>query len=611
MSTLRRILRYLWPYRRRVFMGLVLSFVLGVLSFASIMSIMPILKVLFTPKESLESAVSFKAKMLQRFNEPIRNFVRNYLPDDRLKILVLACGIWVLIMLLKSALTFVHAYLAGHVQQNVARDMRNDLHRHVMKMPLGFFQVEGVGAVLSRFTADINKVAAGLKSILEKLIREPFNLLAMMMMCFVLNPILTAVYLVFLPIIGLVIIYFGNRIRRYTKKTLKIYATLMRMLEEVFRGIRLVKAMLMEKYEAKRFSAETGRFVKKSMRIVVADSATGPVLEFILAIGSGLAIIIGGYYVLRKGSMDGAELLIFYGAMFGCLDPLRKLSKVFKRIQPMRAGGERIFDFMDRPVEVEASADAVVLPAIARQLEFRDVHFTYTGNDEVLKGISLVARKGQTVALVGPSGSGKSTVINMIPRFYDPVQGAILIDGVDIRTATLESLRAQISLVSQETILFSDTVANNIAYSNPEAPREKIIDAARKARAHEFIEQQPDGYDTRIGAGGVELSGGERQRIALARAILRDPALLLLDEPTSSLDSYNESLIQEALDEFCRERTTFVVAHRLSTVRHADVIAVLSDGRIEATGTPAELMEKSPTYKRLHLIQFQSMDKGE
>jgi len=610
MSTVWRILKYLWPYRWRVIAGVALSLVLGVLSFASTLAFLPIFKLILSPGESLEESINIRAERLQWLNGPLKDFVRTHLPADRFKVLLVACGVLFALVLVKSVLTFLQCYLAGYVQHKAARDLRNDLHRRVMRMHLGFFQSMGIGAIMSRFTADVNVIAAGLKSILEKLVREPILLAAMLAGCLMINPILTVCFLVIFPVIGGVIVVFSNIIRRYTKKTLKVRATLLRMLEEVFRGIRVVKAMLMEKFEAKRFAAETDRLFRRNMRIVVADSATSPSLEIILTAGMCLALGVGGYFVLKTPNNDASELLIFYIAMGKCVDPLRKLSKVFKRIQPMRAAGERVFDFMDHPVEIRVSADAKDIPPIREQLEFRDVYFSYTGNEEALTGVSLVARKGQTVAIVGPSGSGKSTIINLIPRFYDPSDGAILIDGVDIRTATLESLRGQISLVSQETILFSDTVANNIAYSNPDAPREQIIEAAKKARAHDFIMQQSDGYDTRIGAGGVELSGGERQRIALARAILRDPALLLLDEPTSSLDSYNESLIQEALDEFCRDRTTFVVAHRLSTVRNADVIIVLADGRVEATGSHAELMETSPTYKRLHMIQFQAMDES-
>jgi len=331
-------------------------------------------------------------------------------------------------------------------------------------------------------------------------------------------------------------------------------------------------------------------------------------METITILGAGAALALGGYYVLRAGSMRPETLMFFYAAMASCLDPMRKMTSVAPRIQEMRAAGERIFDFMDREPEIQKAPDAIELPPLADQIEFRGVQFSYDGKTPVLADVNFVARKGQTVALVGASGSGKSTLVNLILRFYDPQQGAILIDGQDIRNVTPTSLRRQIGLVSQETILFSDTVAGNITYGDKDATREDVISAARKAGAHGFITGLPDGYDTRIGGGGMDLSGGERQRIALARAILRNPAIMILDEPTSNLDSANERLIQEALDEFCLGRTTFVVAHRLSTIRGAALILVLDDGRIRASGSHEELMRTNATYRKLHMLQF---DKGD
>jgi len=611
MKIILRIFKYLYPYRLRVAGQIALSFLLGVLTFATMASVLPLLKVLLSSNESLAEALQFKAERLQFLNEWIKNFVETRLPADRYQVLVIVCIAFFILGFIRNILLFAHCYLAGYVQQNATRDLRNDLHTNTMKYSLAFFQVEGVGAVMSRFTIDLNFMSAGLKSLLEKIIREPFMLIACLIGCYLLNPMLTLIFILFMPLLGVTTLYFGSVIRRYAKKSLFVRASLLRMLEEVFRGIRIVKAMRMEKAEAERFGEENDRLVRRQMRMVIADSASAPVMEIILSLGACIAILIGGYFVVKKGSMDGEELLTFYAMMFGCLDPIRKLAKAFKRMQPMIAAGERVFEIMDRKVEIQEAPDAIDIPPIREKLEFRNVHFGYLENEDVLKGVSLEVKSGQTIALIGPSGSGKSSLINMIPRFYDPGTGGVFIDGVDIRQATLESLRSQISLVSQESILFSDTVANNISYSCPDASQDDIIEAAKKARAHDFIQNLTDGYDTRIGASGVEVSGGERQRIALARAILRDPALLLLDEPTSSLDSHNESLIQEALDEFCIGRTTFVVAHRLSTVRNSDVIIVIADGKIEAIGRHAELMEISPTYKRLHTIQFQSMDRGE
>jgi ABC-type multidrug transport system fused ATPase/permease subunit len=387
-------------------------------------------------------------------------------------------------------------------------------------------------------------------------------------------------------------------------------SSLYKILQETFLGIRIVKAFAMERYERRRFFIGTKDYYKKGMFVVKLDALSGPIMELLGVLAIALALVVGAYLVIEEEThiwglrmtgeqLDAAALLQLYALLAAIADPVRKLSNVYTRIQSGAAAADRIFAYVDKKPRVRGNANAIRLPRHHHGIDFKDVCFSYVPGQPVLSNVRLQVQFGETIALVGRNGSGKSTLVGLLSRFYDPDHGSVMVDGLDLRKVNLRSLRHQLGLVTQETILFDDTIQNNIAYGNRHAKPEEIEAAARRAFAHDFIVKLRHGYDTRVGEMGTTLSGGQRQRIALARAILRDPAILILDEATSAADMESENLIQQALGEFVKDRTTFIITHRLSTLDIASRIVVLESGHVEAIGTHAELIKSCGTYQKL------------
>ena len=420
---------------------------------------------------------------------------------------------------------------------------------------------------------------------------------------------LTLIGICVLPLVLYTLISIGKKMRSSVKRSLQKIAGMATVVNETIRGVAIIKGFGMEEYEVGRVHREVQRLRKFLLRMVTLHAATGPSTEFILVLGIVSFVLFSGRRV-EAGLLDAGDLVQLYFALAMMLDPVRKLSDVNNLIQTSVASAQRCFEFIDMQPDIQEAPDAMELPPLASSIRFENVSFSYDGEREVLHDINLEIRKGEMIALVGPSGSGKSTFVKLLPRFYDPARGAICIDGVDIRKATFASLREQMSIVTQDTILFAERIRDNIAFGRQTYSEERIEAAARAAHADLFINDLPDGFDTVIGESGCTLSGGQRQRLAIARAIIKDPALLILDEATSSLDSESEQLIQEALDLFVQGRTTIVLALRLSTVQRADRILVMDEGRIIEQGTLEELLVKDGAYRRLHNIQFNANGYG-
>jgi ABC-type multidrug transport system fused ATPase/permease subunit len=412
----------------------------------------------------------------------------------------------------------------------------------------------------------------------------------------------------------------GKIMKRAVRKSLESMSNIYKILQETFQGIKVVKAFTSERIERRRFFRETKSLYRKSLRVAMIDAMSDPVLEMLALSTVSIAAMAGSYLVLRRSMfldlwivkvqlasqvMEIEDLLTIYAMLAGAADPIRKLANVHSKIQRAAAASDRICHLMDRRPTVADKPGAVRLPRHRRGIEFDHVGFSYDGRTPVLRGLDLAVRHGETIALVGPNGCGKTTLMNLLPRFWDVQSGAIRVDGHDLRDIQARSLRAQIGMVTQETILFEGTLAANIAYGSRHATAEQIEAAARRAYAHQFISAMPEGYNTLIGERGMALSGGQRQRIALARAMLRDPAILILDEATSAVDIQDEALIRRAIEEFARGRTTFIITHSLGALQFADRIVLMNAGRIEAVGTDAELRRHSPLYRRLHEIHFQ------
>ncbi len=497
---------------------------------------------------------------------------------------------------------FGQAYFMALVSQRTIRDLQNHVYERLLRMSLSFFVRNPTGVLMSRITNDVSLVQQSVSKALSSLIMESMTIVVLFTIAVVKDPMITLIFVVVLPLSTIPVVRFGRKLRKISTKTQVNFGLISSFLHETITGMRIVKAFGMEKYENSRFRDRSQRLYKTRLKSDLVRGFSEPVMDLIEGIGVALVIFIGGSGVI-KGQIDFAEFTTLMAAIIMMYAPVKKLSKVHYMIQEGMAAADRIFDLVDQVPDIVDRPDAMELPRVARGIAFDDVYFRYE-DKMVIQGVSVEAKTGEVVALVGPSGGGKTTLLNLIPRFYEVTEGAIRIDGRDIRNVTLASLRRQIAIVSQETVLFNDTVRNNIAYGLEEIPNETIVAAARAANAHAFIDELPEGYETEIGESGLTLSGGQRQRLSIARALLKDAPILILDEATSALDTESERIVQEAVNRLMQGRTTFVIAHRLSTIIDADRILVIQEGRIVESGGHAKLIEQNGLYKQLYDRQF-------
>ncbi len=508
----------------------------------------------------------------------------------------------IIVSILKGVASYGRDYFMGYVGQKVVNDIRDRLYSHATSLSFSYFTKTPTGVIISRIINDVNLVQGALTRAPSSLVQGLTTMLALTGYILYLNWRLAAFSIVVLPLAGFALSKFSRRFRKISTQMQEQVGGLTVHLHETIAGVRIVKAFGMESYENQRFAERNKKLFNSLMRSLKTSAVSHPVMEVISMLGTSLVILFGGYWIIR-GSMTVGEFLSFMTALVFFYKPLKDLNGINNTLQDGIAAAQRVFDVLDTRPEIKDSRGASAVPRDFKTITFRDLSFKYD-DDYVLHHIDLAVRAGETIAIVGKSGGGKTTLVNLIPRFYDVSEGAILIDGLDIRNATIESLRSCTAIVTQQTILFNDTVRDNIAYGNAAKSLDDVVRAARAAYAEDFIRALPEGYDAVIGESGVKLSGGQRQRIAIARAILKDAPILILDEATSSLDTESEREVQNALDALMRGRTSFVIAHRLSTIMNADRIIVLKGGRIAEQGRHDELLAMGGEYKNLYDQQF-------
>jgi ATP-binding cassette, subfamily B, bacterial MsbA len=571
-----RLLRYLWPYRVRLTAAFVCSALVAGLTGAYAWMVRPVLDGIFISKD---------------------HYLLIVLPVAILGVAVL-----------KGIFSYGQNYLMSYVGNQVVTDVRQELFLQLMRLPVGFHDTNTSGRLVSRVINDVNLMANAAAGVLKDLFQQGLTFVAMMGVIFYQNWKLAAVSVIVIPLSVSTMVRMGQRLRGLSTRGQERIGDMASALQETLAGIRIVKAFGREDSEALRFRESNKAYLRATMKATQVSSLASSHMEVIGVLGVAGIIWYGGYLVIQ-GTMTPGAFFSFLAAMIMAYTPLRRLAGANNTVQQALAAAERVFQVLDLPNEQDQDRGSKDLHPLARSLEFRGVSFRYEGSGvPALVGVHLSVKAGEVLALVGSSGSGKTTLASLVPRFYEPTEGAILIDGQDIRHGTLRSLRKQIGIVSQDTVLFDETVKNNIAYGRVGATEQEVLEAATLAYAHEFITRLPDGYHTVIGENGLKLSGGERQRLAIARAILRDPPILILDEATSSLDSESERIVQLAFSNLMKNRTTLVIAHRLSTVQNADRIVVLDRGSIVESGSHEELLQRGGLYKRLHAVQFQDMD---
>ncbi|MSR65638.1 MAG: ATP-binding cassette domain-containing protein [Verrucomicrobiae bacterium] len=570
LQVYRRLWPYLKPYKFRFFIG----FVLGLAFAAS------------------------DGGMLLLFQKLLRRFLESKGEEHTLWEIGRYAMIIPAFFLVRGLCDYFNKYFICGVGMRAVMDLRNKLFAHIHTLSLDFFNSTPVGDLVSRITNDAVFAQKAVSGAASDLLKEPFVFIALIVVMLRMDWQFSLVAMILVPICLLPVAIYGRKVKKSTKGSQKNLADTISLLTESFTGVRIVKAFSMEETENQQFRKNSKKLFRYFFRVAMASEILGPIIELISAVGLVAAFL----YAYHLG-MDWAKFGVIGFGLFKLYGPIKKLSKVHMVLQSAAAATERIFQVLAVQPSVIEKPDARTLPTVQRQIEFDHVHFSYD-QSVVLDDIHFTATAGKLIAIVGTSGAGKSTLVNLIPRFYDAGTGSIRIDDVNIRDVTLASLRKQIAMVTQDVILFDDSVANNIAVGRPGATREEIIDAAKRANAHSFIEQMTNGYDSEIGERGVRLSGGQRQRLAIARAILKNAPILILDEATSSLDTESERFVQEALDDLMQQRTSFVIAHRLSTVQHADTILVIDKGRIVESGRHAELLARGGIYKRLYDLQF-------
>ncbi len=609
-----RILSYVKPFKKHLAASIIFTILFAILNGASITLTIPLLDTLFAQDKTVKTEQSIpktiSTPILGLMNEFIDTIINSFkeivFSGSQNQILFKICLLLFLTFLLKNVFGYLQSYFLAFVEQGMIRDLRNQAYFHLHKLPMSYFKNEKTGNLISRLTNDVYVVQTSVSAVFLNMIREPFSILVFLLIALSISWQLTLFSFLVIPISAGIIGWIGLKLRKQTWILQEKMSGITTTLHETITGVKIVKAFGMEDYENKKFSGQTFSFFKTILKINRIRNASPHITEVLSVIVGCLMIYFGGQLVLVNKSLSASEFITFLLAIFQMMPPIKELSSVNNRIQESSAAAERVFEILDTEPRIKNTDAPISKNDFLESLEFKNVSFHYDDSEElILDSINIKVEKGNILAIVGSSGAGKTTMVDLIPRFYDPTNGKILIDGIDFKDVRVEDLRKLLGIVTQETILFNETVKSNISYGIENCTEENIIAAAKAANAHNFIVDLPNGYNTIIGEKGTKLSGGQRQRLSIARALLKNPPIMILDEATSALDNESEVLVQEAIERLMAERTTFVIAHRLSTIRNAHRIIVLDKGKIIQDGKHDELLsQENGVYKKLYELQF-------
>ena len=605
---LKRFIPYLLPYKRQAFLNVFFNILYSLFSALSFVALIPMLDVLFGKAQPITEAPVYSGNLLDlgSYGKAYLNYKVGALAgENTIWALAIVIALVLSLFLLKNLFSYLASFFITYLRNGVLKDLRNNLYKKIVNQPIAFFSDQRKGDIMSRMIGDVNEVQNSMLSALESFIREPLTIIFSILVMLGISVKLTLFTFIFIPIAAAVISKIGKSLKKNSIAVQQEQGRFLSLIEETIGGLRVIKAFNAESIFSKRFADSSQTFNRLSNKVMNRQNLGSPMSEFLGILMIAVLLWFGGSLVLVDKTLEGTQFIAFMGLAYNILTPAKAISKASYDMRRGNAAAERILEILDYDNPIKERENPVVIKDFTTAITINNVTFAYA-EQPVLTNFSLEVPKGKTVALVGQSGSGKSTIANLITRFYDVNQGAILIDGVDVKDMQTASLRKLIGVVSQDSILFNDTIKNNLLIGKPDATDEELITAAKIANAYEFINDLPEGFDTNIGDAGSKLSGGQKQRLSIARAVLKNPPIMVLDEATSALDTESERLVQNALENMMKHRTSIVIAHRLSTIQNADLIVVMQKGRIVEQGTHSELIQKNGMYKRL--VEMQTIE---
>ncbi len=605
MSHFRKILHFAKPYKKYAYLNIFFNVLYAFFSTISFIAIIPVLKVIFDDKKEIYTKPVYNGiTELKDYSEQYLNYLltAEIQEHGEFKVLMAIIAFIIVVFLIKNVCNYFALYFITYLKNGVLKDMRSTLYEKVIRLPLSYHSGTTKGDTITRIVGDVNEVSNSFLSILEMIVREPVTILFTLGTMFFLSIKLTLFVFIFIPVSGFIISKIGKSLKKTSNTVMQENGKLLSSVEETLSGLRIIKSFTAESIFAGKYEDTNKRLFRYSTRLNNRQNLASPMSELLGIVVIGVLLVYGGYLVFIDKNMEAGFFLGYILLAYNILTPAKDISKASYTYKRGTASAERIVEVMETESAIKNRPDAVEKHTFDAGISFENINFAYE-RETVLKDFSLNIPKGKTVALVGQSGSGKSTIANLLTRFYDVQEGGIKIDGIDVRDYTLDSLRGLMGLVTQDSILFNDSVRNNVTLGKKDATEEEIIDALKIANAYEFVKDLPEGLDTNIGDGGGKLSGGQKQRLSIARAVLKNPPIMILDEATSALDTESERLVQQALENMMQNRTSVVIAHRLSTIQNADMIVVMKKGQIVEQGTHEELIAKDGTYKKLVMMQ--------